>query len=1314
MVEGIINFVPGVSKKGTAFNRPILISTGNDLTKYFGNIDRSLEKRGSFFHRTILEAIKSSPVWALAILSVTDSDTAEYVSLSLNPSTVNGSVATNPYSEFFDKTSFWKKDKDAFLDVASSDDKVLHIVNLGDKTVTIFTYKSSVPGYDVTLENWYGGVDKVPTYLYPTDYASDYMIKVLVLAGDWTNYKSLAVDPTWGKYFDGSGLLASKVSSFINEKNVTVISDIDVSLIPYFRDKNGKNIFVESVINNQSDKTGIYCSFDIDAFETEYPNGLIDLVGNSLVDNELESIEFLSYSDTITETTTFAKTELDRLGNVIGIGTINGRTSENTPGYIADLVTTTASTINANTTNAPVFAVTTAGTIVVGSTLVDIATQSVTMTNLTVADGNGTSYVTGTNIATVAQTGAGNDDLTVDILAVSSGAVTSVIPHSGSAGTGYAIGDLVLIDTNGADCIMKVTGVTSGAVTSLEVLYSNYRIDTLVIDSTGTLSVIEGTELNGKDNNIYKLSSEQELVTAGIVYPSSYSNSSTVLGYIIRSAVSNSTYKNTYVPISWTGSAYSPLTIGTSGTDIIVNASGDDELNITFADTASVTKANYAAWRSKQFFNALVASYSMSTSVIIDANGLKLSLADAIWSDNSSVTTADANISILISGEDIRTEPAAGNFVFYFVDDEFIMASTSLKTKASAASGTEGVVAKYSSMYKDYYDGKINTYDYFYLSIGELTNVKFQKNLIDGFNYFILPTSQVTAAMQSGFKLWVTGHSVNNGLFTFTADGQTSVTGLSLSSETAFKVSQTVTDETLGETIGAYSYDDKVYLKMYTIADVLKVEFYADNAFTSPFVIDTTPLTLNQDIVVYSNKSAYRQTVEIESPVGYVQTDNKVLVDATRYGEIAVGDYLKAYVDTDALEPGEVAKKLTRVISRKAWSGNTANNVNYVEITCDAKIDLTGYGSSENDYQTERYTSINDYISTYKGILLAGFKVPASAMPDGTEARQSEILDVIGKNTPLFDAITNKETFSFRYLVDSFGLGLTEFSKQQLADICGARLNCIGFLNMPSAKMFKNSSSPSFVNADGTINYEYVRKGGDLSQSPTTLYTFADGIGQSCVGYFYPYLTVDDNDRPLNMPPAVFAMNTYMRKNNSNVAGIYPYTIAAGPTEGKIIGIGNVETDLSPTAIEELNKMGANPIVYKKNNGFQIETENTASNEPLSSLSFLHSREVLIELENELYDMLLPYQYKFNTPEIRAKIKRDADNICVRFLNRSALYNFNNICDSSNNDSEVIDNQFGILTTEVEIVKGMLVLINQINVVGTDRLASTGFVRKTS
>jgi hypothetical protein len=75
------------------------------------------------------------------------------------------------------------------------------------------------------------------------------------------------------------------------------------------------------------------------------------------------------------------------------------------------------------------------------------------------------------------------------------------------------------------------------------------------------------------------------------------------------------------------------------------------------------------------------------------------------------------------------------------------------------------------------------------------------------------------------------------------------------------------------------------------------------------------------------------------------------------------------------------------------------------------------------DLQTTRYSTIDQYATTYKGISLRGFEKRNASLPDGTEAKQNQILNLVA-GTPLFKSV-NKEAFDFRYLVDA-GLGLTE------------------------------------------------------------------------------------------------------------------------------------------------------------------------------------------------------------------------------------------------------------------------------------------------
>ena len=484
---------------------------------------------------------------------------------------------------------------------------------------------------------------------------------------------------------------------------------------------------------------------------------------------------------------------------------------------------------------------------------------------------------------------------------------------------------------------------------------------------------------------------------------------------------------------------------------------------------------------------------------------------------------------------------------------------------------------------------------------------------------------------------------------------------------------------------------------------------FTDNTLISPS--SEIDLNYDQNFSVVSNRANFQQTLEIVEPSGYTPVGNKILIESSRYTEVQIGDFLEAYVDETNLVTGEVPRRLTRIITRRAYTGDAT----LVELTCDAEI-LKEYVNGTK--QTMRYASLDNYVSTYKAITMNGFKMREASAPDGTEAQQSAILNLIANGTPLFNALTNKEAIDFRYVVDSFGLGLIERSKQQLVDVCGQRLDCLGFINMPSMKSFKNSSSPSFIDSDktsptyGTLQTSYIAQGGDLSSNPAFLYSFGDGRGVSSVGYFLPYVTVNDNGRPADVPPAMFVATTYMRKQNSNVTSITPWTIAAGVTNGKITNIAGIEMDFTPSDIENLNGAQMNPIVYKKNRGWQIETENTGQTLYKSALSYLHVREVLIELERELSAMLLDFQWKFNTAEVRAEIKLRADVICEKYVNKNGLYNYFNKCDEENNTQQIIDSQIGVLDTFIEPIRGMGIIVNNITILRTGAINSGGFINQ--
>lgn len=1256
--QGITNLVIGVSKTGP-INAPVLIQNTTDLQNIFGGIDRGLERKGSYFQRTIAQMIKSGPVYALNLLETNDTlDKIEYAPLATATDKTNDVTQLGSYRKFYNTTGFWKLDTDAFLTLASENvdygNRLVNFVNVSGSYITAFVFKSTATGFDISMTQWYGSVTNIPPYVYPTDYVSDYMVDVVVLAGDWSNYQVLSVDKTWSKYFDNTGLRKSQVQNFIHDRNVTLLKYYQgLSFIPYFRDSNNQNIFIETVINQDTTKTGLFCAFNSDLFDTDYPAGKIDLIGNnlvtdvsvnsseeiSLIDPNITAIDYLSYDESLIQIESYPQTLLDSVGNVTSIdplGTFSGSTgsTKRTNNYAEDYVygivrgLATYSTSTASVS----FTISNGAYSIVGGNLINIP--------------NGLNVTTTFNVYKNSYAAATASYITA-IKLNTNGAIESVPSYIPSSSPSVAATDIVL-------GYISVTISNAGSISSMT--YTD-----LTVNTSGYVDLQYNTD------------------------------------YSVTSLGSN----NTFV-LSFSGSAAVPDT------------------------------SNYKQYRRIKRFNALK---SVLESVNIGESVLMMNFSDGVWVKQSlanmsvsSITSTSQNKSLTVQTNLGMTESVFSNVVnklqsllVYTVDNELILSDNKLLTINTLGSSNHigasayGVVAKYSKLYQDFYSGVINTGDYFYADIMKNTATSISFVTVTGSNYLVINGTTTPFDTSTYTQYIAPGSLYNKGVITVKSDGihnpgynyYTASYGFTGSNAYAILINEAITTETIVANTSIYDAATKYYLAMDIDSNNdLTVEITGSDLYSYQGNSSLSN-NFNTTFNVNSYLSNYRQTVEIVIPENYTPVYNQIIVDAGRYSEVIVGDFLAAYVDPTTLVFGQKPKNLTRIISKKVYSGDTTLAV----ITCDAAIYKFPYGNPVSGvYQTMRYSSIDNYVSTYKAIPLKGFRIRQASLPDGTETTQSNILNLVAKGTPLYNALINKDAIDYRYLIDSFGLGLAEFSKQQLVDICGGRLNCLGFLNMPSIKQFKKSSSPSFVDSDGVLQTSYIAQGGNLESNPAFLYSFGEGEGSTCVGYFTPYLTINDNGNPLSVPPAMFAASTYMRKHTSNLTSIVPWTIAAGIQNGLITGIAGVEMNFNPQDISNLNQAQMNPIVYKKNRGWAIETENTGLTLYKSALSYLHVREVLIELENELTAMLMNFQWKFNTQDLRAEIKLRADVICAGFVAKNGLYNYFNKCDSENNTSTLIDNQIGVLDTYVEPIKGLAVIVNNITVLKTGAIQSGGFM----
>jgi hypothetical protein len=354
-----IRLVVGFSNKGP-FNTPVYIPDVTTMISIFGDVDRSLENKGSFFQRSILTCLNTGPVFALNLLRLNDDeetanpDEVTYQSYSLDTEEYNGEVTSRLYSSYYNKERFWFADPNYFLATLSVADqgKLFNLTNLGKSPMSIITRKSTdssrpLRGYDIFAIDWYGA-DNVPSFMHPYDYMADYFIDVIAIYGDWTNYQALALDPKWSTYFTDNGFIKSRIDNFLSEPDVSIVTSVTGCIIPDFVDLNGVTQYIQVLINNSTPSTGLFCAIDEQAFDDICANGSkIDLVGNHLIDeltgdSDLATprINFLSYDQVLVSDYLYTQNVIGVTG-ATGFNSATGATVYTTGSKVGTLYTLT-------------------------------------------------------------------------------------------------------------------------------------------------------------------------------------------------------------------------------------------------------------------------------------------------------------------------------------------------------------------------------------------------------------------------------------------------------------------------------------------------------------------------------------------------------------------------------------------------------------------------------------------------------------------------------------------------------------------------------------------------------------------------------------------------------------------------------------------------------------------------------------------------------------------------------------------------------------------------------------------------------------
>lgn len=443
-------------------------------------------------------------------------------------------------------------------------------------------------------------------------------------------------------------------------------------------------------------------------------------------------------------------------------------------------------------------------------------------------------------------------------------------------------------------------------------------------------------------------------------------------------------------------------------------------------------------------------------------------------------------------------------------------------------------------------------------------------------------------------------------------------------------------------------------------------------------------ITTTDNMVIQSLAGAINAVMDVYEVV----SDNSFKLEAATYeNAISVGDYIVADITGPSGE-----SRLCKIV-RISKSGS------YLTVTTDTKYKVT---SVDGVNTVERYKAIESVIENYKLFALNGFTLRQDYhIPNGTQDRIDGILnDTVGFGTNLYKALIDKDVISYRYIVDTFGKGIANESKKQFSVLAKGRQNALAIASAPSMDDFKKSTDPVFVNSNGVLDTYYISTGGDLTKNPNLVYTLPSlENGSNYIAFYAPYIVVRDRGKNITVPPAAYVSNNFVAK----YINALPWSIIAGPRRGVVGGRGVVglEINFDREDRDNLEPFGINPIIFQRGVGLQIAGNKTAQQNIKSALSSVHVREVLIYIEDGIAAILKNYHFEFNTPQTRLEIKTLADNFLESVKVDNGVYDYKNIMDATNNTSDVIDANMGILDTYVEPVKGLEILVHRTTVLKT-------------
>lgn len=1284
----VLRLLVGYSDKGP-FNIPTYIQSAADFIAMYGNINKTQERRGNFFHRTALQMLSVSPILCLNLKKFdTENVTGAQINTNFNAKDTIDTVQI-PVADVYDTTRFWSLDPEKLNEVRGSEYINIATTDVKANSGTFFIRKASggkVSSYNVTVSDWYKDAgEAVPEFLegYENELMSAFFAEVYVFSGKFTADQVLASE-TLKNYFivdkNGKLKLRQYVKDSFGDYNDTLdylfedetsgaIGHYVGCLIPYFKDKNGNYASLDIIFNLDSDAHHMMMSFNEDMLY-EYGTANIDMSG----------ARWISTSDS----TPYDNTHVESDGSDVGHSRAKIYKQYGTSIVCIDrLWKGTALTSLLGNVDAPVVSAKTHFRTNIWSDE-DTIKHPLSWENVKKISGN--MYVQSwTDTAITLGAIGSTKHITIDLLMISKPNVNYILYELGAA---YK---------------KTVDGVTSYVPfeSGLGTVYKSADAYDKPENINGPKKVITSLsrDLDSTDDAMVILSSEVVKCNIEDVYittKTEYLNPDTLIDEHNKYASWNVYGPSvTFIPLNenWTLTAdvydetdedavhtYHLTAPATADTTVLAMLQKGDQFLAVDGKIDMDGDGDYSDEVNNGYYDLC---YVQETETITDEYGNpkeysikftgNIATYEGASKSDKDVTISNGEYKLLSPSEQALYKPKNWAVTYNHIGPRTLTAEAYAVATNKEGFNPSGIV----------FSKQVTAVEYMML------NTTARNMCTRNYHYHKIATSDPNEDNITGaeYKTKSEGEKkdykyVELDSYTFIYDDIKQV--YSSSDGLNRPVQVTTSAGTL--------YIDATYNPDLKVDEAGKI-----SANTTPLKHDGTD-KIGYYVAMYTNPAFnYGQEVIMLTDAEYQKIKP---ISTEKYNGLSTSDKT-AYNSTtaDYTENGGAPKNGHYLIG---YSTLVANTNEWIK---KAAQNATTYGK----YLVRIENGLNQEIGTMEPVYLKGYTYE-HPKPDGVGQRaklewQNFQLSALTEYKGLLTGLLNKSEIDFRYVIDGFETYVDAGAKKVLSYLAKQKQNAFAILNFPSVKTFVKCPYSSFTDAKGVFNVQYVVDGFNKKKAHTTAFSLPSNDEGASFAAFYTPLKLSDGTIDSVVPSAGLVSNLFMEKYNSRL----PYEIVAGPNYGAMSVSGLVGPDYNYSS-DELNiiePFGVNCMVYRPSFGTFINANQTAKQTPKSALSSVNVRELVIYIMDEVEKILQSYQWEFNNQTVRNKIKDRADSICARVQANGGIQAYLNVMDDSNNTPDIIDNEMAILSTHIEPGRGMGKMVHELTLYRTGQMNST-------